>query len=74
MEIEDCVAADFDDYVNLAVLLANDNAWSEKIRHELEAKSSILVGDRKSAWELETIFERLVNQSHYTKKRLINIV
>ncbi|BBO66743.1 hypothetical protein DSCA_06730 [Desulfosarcina alkanivorans] len=62
MGIEDCIADDYDHYVDLALRLANDKPWKEKISQLLETKSAVLFDDFESVRELEGLFEKLVKQ------------
>jgi predicted O-linked N-acetylglucosamine transferase (SPINDLY family) len=67
MEIFDCVAKDFQSYVDLALKLAKDHIWNSEIRKKIKARSASLFEDMDAVYELERFFERSVRASE--KKR-----
>lgn len=54
MEMFDCVARDAEDYVRIAVRLANDPAYRAGIREKIFARNSVLYNNPAYAYELET--------------------
>ena len=63
MNVMDCVACDFKSYVNIALRLANEINWREKIRAKIRLRSDILFEDVEVVRELERFFERAVGKN-----------
>ena len=66
--IMDCVAADGDEYVKLAVRLGTDPAWREEIRSRILAAKDVLFENPAAVRELECFFVTAVRQSHALRK------
>ena len=60
MEIEDCVAADVDDYVAKAVRLGTDSPWREQVRARILAEHHKLYENPAGIRELETFLTQVV--------------
>ncbi len=56
MGIGDCIAADAEDYVRIAVRLGNDPAWRADIRRRILAANGVLFENRGIIQELEQFF------------------
>jgi predicted O-linked N-acetylglucosamine transferase (SPINDLY family) len=56
MGIRDCVAADADDYVRLAVRLGKDSAWRASLRTRILAANHVLFENAGAVRELEQFF------------------
>ena len=56
MGFTELVADSLDSYVEIALRLANDGAWRERVRHEIAARSSALYEDPAVVAELEDFF------------------
>jgi protein O-GlcNAc transferase len=53
MGFTDLVADSLDSYVEIALRVANDNAWRERIKNEIATRSSALFEDMRMVTELE---------------------
>ncbi|MBW3539457.1 MAG: tetratricopeptide repeat protein [Planctomycetes bacterium] len=62
MDYGDLVAETTDDYVRIAVALANDRDRLEATRREIAERSEVLFNDRRAAAEYAGIFERLIDE------------
>ncbi|BBO88349.1 tetratricopeptide repeat protein [Desulfosarcina ovata] len=60
MNIMTCVASDMNQYVELAIRMANDLSWKDSICREIESKSSILFENISNVKELEETLEKMV--------------
>lgn len=60
MGVMDCVAADLENYADLAIRLANDVAWKRSISRSIEARAHILFENAENVRELEGFLERAV--------------
>ena len=56
MGFTELVADGLDSYVDLAVRLANDNAWRDRIKTEIATRSSALYEDARVVTEMEDFF------------------
>jgi protein O-GlcNAc transferase len=59
MGLLDCIARDSEDYVRIAVRLATDRAWRQRVKSEIEAKRSVLFENPGILRELECFFEEV---------------
>lgn len=64
MQTDDLIAKNFDDYVNIAVKLANDKQFNQEMRKKIKEKSAIIYGDTGSAEEVELILKQMVDNHH----------
>jgi predicted O-linked N-acetylglucosamine transferase (SPINDLY family) len=64
----DCVAADWDDYVKIAVRLATDHAWREDVRSRILASNHVLFENAGAVCELEEFFIEAVQEAHRLRK------
>jgi tetratricopeptide (TPR) repeat protein len=62
MGILDCVADSLEEYVDLAIKLANDKRFYNSIKNKIKSRSSVLFEDELAIGELETFFTRAVDQ------------
>ena len=60
MDILDCIAADADEYVEIAVRLGTDPQYREQIRRKILSASDALFENRDAVIELEEFFTRAV--------------
>jgi predicted O-linked N-acetylglucosamine transferase (SPINDLY family) len=60
MGLTDCVARDAEDYVRIAVRLANDPAYRASIRAAILSRNSILYSNLDFVRELEEFFVQAV--------------
>jgi len=63
----DCVAHDFDSYINTALSLAHDKAWQEEIRTKIAGRSHVLFENIEPVRELEHFFESCVGKPEAQK-------
>jgi len=56
MGLTECVAHDKEDYVKIAVRLAADPAFRERVREEILARNSVLYEDSEAVREMEQFF------------------
>ncbi len=64
MGVMDCVADDTESYVNIALRLANDRKWREKVAKQIKARAGVLFEDMEAVHELERFFEWAVEAEH----------
>ena len=63
MDLNDCVAFDPDDYVKIAVRLAQDEGYRAAVEGSIRAASACLFEDIKVAEEHERFFEQMVDEA-----------
>ncbi|MBN1909774.1 MAG: hypothetical protein JW818_08545, partial [Pirellulales bacterium] len=61
MGLDECVAADSEDYVAQAVRLANEPDWREHVCQQIAQSSDVLFDNLDTVREHERIFERLLD-------------
>lgn len=66
--VMDCVAADRDEYVRIAVRLANDRAWRDQIQNRILAAKHVLFENAGAIRELECFFKNAVHESRALRK------
>jgi protein O-GlcNAc transferase len=59
MGIVDCIAADAEDYVKIAVRLGTDRAWRQNVKSRIEAARRVLYENPGVLRELECFFEEV---------------
>jgi len=69
MGFTELVADSLDSYVDLALRLANDNGWRERIKTEIAARSSALYEDADAVTEMEDFF-RAAFDAHLRGERI----
>jgi predicted O-linked N-acetylglucosamine transferase (SPINDLY family) len=63
MGIPECVAADADDYVNIAVTLATDRDYRATLEERIREASPRLFEDVEAVREYERIFQELIEEA-----------
>jgi glycosyltransferase involved in cell wall biosynthesis len=63
MGILDCIAANEEDYVRIAVRLGTDRAWRQEIKSRIEASRGVLYEDAGILRELEQFFVEAVKKA-----------
>lgn len=66
--VMDCVAADRDEYVRIAVRLANDRPWRDQIRDRILAAKHVLFENAAAVRELEYFLKCAVQESRALRK------
>jgi predicted O-linked N-acetylglucosamine transferase (SPINDLY family) len=66
--VRDCVAADWDDYVKIAVRLASDRPWRDDVRSRILASNHVLFENAGAVRELETFFIEAMQEAHSLRK------
>jgi len=64
MVVMDCVAETKQDFVNIALRLANDKSWREKIRNKINSHSHVLFENMETVRELESFFQQAVKEAY----------
>ncbi|MBC7474213.1 MAG: tetratricopeptide repeat protein [Candidatus Sericytochromatia bacterium] len=62
MGIKDCIAKDIEDYVNIAVNIANDQELRNRIVKQINEKSDILFEEKQAVIEYTEFFKSVVNK------------
>jgi predicted O-linked N-acetylglucosamine transferase (SPINDLY family) len=62
MGVTDCVAADPQSYIEIALRLANDSGWRQEVSHKIRANAHVIFEDMEAVRELERFFEAAVKQ------------
>jgi protein O-GlcNAc transferase len=60
MGIAECIAADAEHYVEIAVRLGTDRAWRETLHREITRRSAVLFEDMEVVREFERFFREAV--------------
>jgi predicted O-linked N-acetylglucosamine transferase (SPINDLY family) len=68
MGVLDCVAADAQEYVRIAVRLATEPAWREQVRARIRANNQVLFEDVTVVRELEEFFRQAVASARACRK------
>jgi predicted O-linked N-acetylglucosamine transferase (SPINDLY family) len=63
MGVMDCVAHDAKSYTDIALRLANDRDWRAHIVEKISTRSHVLYEDIEAVRELETFFERAIDNN-----------
>ena len=66
MELNDCVAKDNDDYVDIAVRLGTDADYRTEVENKIREAGPLLFNDTEAVHEHERIFEELVEKARST--------
>jgi predicted O-linked N-acetylglucosamine transferase (SPINDLY family) len=66
--VRDCVAADWDQYVEIALRLASDRAWRDDVRSRIRSSNHVLFENAGAIRELETFFIEAVEAAHSLRK------
>ena len=69
MGFTELVADSLESYVDLAVRLANDNQWRERVKTEIAARASVLYEDAGAVTEMEDFF-RAAFDAHLRGERI----
>jgi predicted O-linked N-acetylglucosamine transferase (SPINDLY family) len=64
----DCVAADWNEYVKIAVRLASDRDWCDDVRSRILAANHVLFENTGAVRELEQFFIEAVSAAHSLRK------
>ena len=63
MGIMDCIANTANEYVNIALRLANDKPWRDKLKEKIKARSHVLFENMEAIDELASFFEQAVEKT-----------
>ncbi len=61
MNIDDCIANSFDEYIDLALKIANDKEYRQKISNKILENEHLLFEDIKVVEQMSDLFERLLD-------------
>jgi len=64
MDLLDCVARDYDDYVDKAVALANDRDWREEVSAKIRARRDVIYETETPAREVAAFLEAAVDAAY----------
>jgi len=65
MGVTDCVAADPQSYIEIALRLANDTGWRQEISNKIRANAHVIFEDMEAVRELERFFEDASGVCHF---------
>ena len=68
MGIMDCVAKNLENYVDIAVKLANEKEWYADIKKKIEHRSQLLFEDKLAVNEMENFFKWAVDKTYKKMK------